>query len=41
MLDWMPLYGGEAGFRAGLKETIDWFSKENNLRKYPDLGYNI
>ena len=41
LLHWSPNYGGEEGFRSGLKETIDWFSNENNLKKYPDLGYNI
>ena len=41
LLDWSPNYVGEDGFRSGLKETIEWFSNENNLRKYPELGYNI
>lgn len=41
LLNWEPKYGGDLGFRTGLAETITWFSDQNNLRKYPDLGYNI
>jgi nucleoside-diphosphate-sugar epimerase len=41
MLNWTPKYGGDIGFKLGLEETITWFSNDANLRKYPDLGYNI
>ena len=31
---WCPMFGGLDGFKQGLKETIDWFSVEDNLRHY-------
>ena len=31
---WEPKYSGIQGFKKGLKETIDWFSKEENLKFY-------
>ncbi|MEK6759600.1 MAG: NAD-dependent 4,6-dehydratase LegB [Deltaproteobacteria bacterium] len=41
LLNWEPKYGGKAGFRRGLKETIDWFTKPENLRSYKADIYNI
>lgn len=41
LLGWEPEYGGEAGFRRGLKETIDWFTRPENLRSYKADIYNI
>lgn len=41
LLGWEPQYAGDSGFRSGLAETIEWFSNEANLKKYPDLGYSI
>lgn len=41
LLSWKPEYVGRNGLKRGLKETIDWFSHLENLRKYkPDI-YNI
>lgn len=40
-LDWEPQFLGNSGFRAGLKRTIDWFSKTENLRLYKSKIYNI
>ncbi len=38
---WAPEYGGHAGFRRGLSETIAWFTDPANLAGYkPDI-YNI
>ena len=34
MLGWAPNYGGINGFEAGLKNTIEWFSKPDNMEKY-------
>ena len=41
LLDWEPEYGGRDGFRRGLKETAEWFTNLNNLRKYKTDIYNI
>jgi len=34
ILGWKPRYGKLKGFEKGLKKTIEWFSEENNLKKY-------
>lgn len=31
---WQPFYSGISGFEKGIKETIDWFSKKENLKFY-------
>ncbi|AZN38517.1 NAD-dependent 4,6-dehydratase LegB [Paenibacillus albus] len=41
LLDWKPLYGGKEGFARGLEQTIEWFSKEDNLKQYKAGQYNI
>lgn len=41
LLNWKPEYGGLEGFRRGLTETIEWFSKPENLRSYKANIYNI
>lgn len=41
LLGWSPQYGGKEGFRRGLAETIDWFSKGENLSGYKHWRYNI
>jgi len=38
---WSPKYGGKEGFRAGLTETIAWFSQLENLAGYKTDIYNI
>ena len=40
-LGWSPLYGGKEGFRRGLAETSNWFSKQENLSRYKVGIYNI
>lgn len=41
LLEWKPQYGGQEGFKRGLKETIDWFADKENLKKYKVDVYNI
>lgn len=39
LLNWSPKYGGINGFKKGLKETIDWFSDNQNLSYYKQTTY--
>lgn len=41
LLNWQPQYGGVAGFRRGLVETVDWFTKPTNLAAYKSDIYNL
>jgi NAD dependent epimerase/dehydratase len=41
LTSWEPQYGGIHGFTRGLDETIDWFTKPQNLRHYKANLYNI
>jgi len=41
LLGWVPGYGGHDGFKRGLKETIEWFTNQENLKKYKADVYNI
>lgn len=34
LLGWRPEYAGLDGFRRGLKETVSWFTKPENLSRY-------
>ena len=39
---WSPKYKNKDGFKAALKETYEWFEKEENLKKYTNIkDYNI
>ncbi|SNB45037.1 NAD-dependent 4,6-dehydratase LegB [Geobacter sp. DSM 9736] len=38
---WQPSYAGLSGLRRGLTETVDWFCKPENLRRYKADRYNI
>ncbi|SDF21155.1 NAD-dependent 4,6-dehydratase LegB [Desulfovibrio legallii] len=38
---WQPAYEGIEGFKRGLKETAQWFSKPENLAGYKSNIYNI
>ena len=38
---WKPAYAGLVGFKAGIKETVEWFSAPDNLRLYKANFYNI
>ena len=41
LLDWEPEYGGRDGFRRGLRETAEWFSNPDMLKKYKANIYNM
>ena len=41
LLHWEPIYGGREGFQRGLAETIEWFTKTENLRAYKSGMYNL
>ena len=41
LLGWEPKYGGLEGFKRGLRQTIDWFKKSENLKAYKADIYNV
>lgn len=41
LIGWKPKYGEREGFKRGLLETIDWFTNNDNLKKYKADVYNI
>ena len=41
LLKWSPNYNGKEGFKKALIKTIDWFSKEENLKLYKTKIYNV
>ena len=41
LLGWQPKFIGHDGFKRGLAETIDWFTKTENLRGYKSEIYNV
>lgn len=41
LLGWQPAYGGQEGFRRGLRDTVEWFSLRDNLDMYKADIYNI
>lgn len=38
---WSPDYGGLDGFRRGITETVEWFSRPQNLAGYKADIYNV
>jgi NAD dependent epimerase/dehydratase len=38
---WQPSYGGLAGLKRGLEETVAWFTRPENLANYKTGIYNI
>ena len=40
LLNWSPKYKGSDGFKEGLKKTIKWFRKEENVKLYKANLYN-
>ena len=38
-LDWAPEYNQIFGLEKGLQETINWFDKTENIKKYLNAGY--
>lgn len=41
LLGWSPQYEGLEGLRRGLKETVAWFTNNDNLSSYKADRYNI
>jgi len=41
LLEWKPRFGGREGLRAGLLETIPWFTDPGNLRHYRPAVYML
>jgi dTDP-glucose 4,6-dehydratase len=41
LLDWEPRAPGLAGLKAGLVETINWFTNHDNLKLYKADLYNL
>ena len=41
ILNWVPHYGAIEGFRRGLTETVEWFSRPENLSAYKSDMYNL
>jgi len=41
LMGWRPSYAGEDGLKAGIKETVEWFSDRENLMGYKHDIYNI
>ena len=41
MTEWKPEYNGRRGFEKGLKKTIDWFTRLENLSYYKPNKYLI
>tara|TARA_B100001123_G_scaffold433137_1_gene557276 strand:+ start:958 stop:1956 length:999 start_codon:yes stop_codon:yes gene_type:complete len=41
ILNWKPIYSRESGFKEGLKKTVEWFTKKENLKHYKSNLYNL
>ncbi len=41
LMGWLPNYGGLAGFKKGLRQTIEWFSNPDHLSRYKSDIYNL
>ena len=41
LLGWQPLFAGREGFKRGIGETVEWFTKTSNLSRYKADVYNI
>lgn len=41
LLKWKPKYNLKSGFKKGLEETIQWFSKNENLQHYKSKNFVI
>ncbi len=41
LLNWSPEYAGQEGLRKGLKETVEWFTRPENLSAYKVGQYTI
>ncbi len=41
LMNWQPAHGGLDGFKRGLKKTVDWFTRAENLARYKSDIYNL
>ena len=41
LIGWVPEFAGKSGFKRGLLETANWFSKGENLSQYKVGIYNV
>lgn len=41
LIGWTPVFAGKSGFKRGLLETANWFSKTENLSQYKVGIYNV
>ena len=41
LLDWVPIYSGENGFRCGLQKTVDWFKHRDHHSAIAKTDYVI
>ncbi|PIW26402.1 MAG: NAD-dependent dehydratase [Rhodospirillales bacterium CG15_BIG_FIL_POST_REV_8_21_14_020_66_15] len=41
ILGWEPEYGGLAGFKRGIAETVEWFRASGHLTRYKADRYNV
>lgn len=41
LLGWQPRYAGREGFRRGLSETVEWFSRQAHVMSYRPDAYNL
>jgi NAD dependent epimerase/dehydratase len=41
LFNWMPAHGNREGFRNGVRKTVDWFMKSENLARYKADCYNV
>ena len=41
LFEWQPKYTGMDGFKKGLTETIEWFTKPTNISSYKSGIYNL
>lgn len=41
LFGWQPAFAGREGFKRGIGETVEWFTKTSNLSRYKADRYNI
>ncbi|REE84504.1 dTDP-glucose 4,6-dehydratase [Paenibacillus taihuensis] len=41
LLEWQPRFGGNEGFREGIRRTVIWFTNSENLGQYKSEIYNM
>jgi nucleoside-diphosphate-sugar epimerase len=41
LTEWRPRFGGIDGFKRGLKETIEWFSRPHQRERHDASRYHV